>query len=60
MASDVPTIRIKDGDRRTTIHCTAVTLELVDGRIVAWDGNAATHIGYLHEGGTIKILGDAA
>lgn len=56
----MPTIRIKDGDRRTTIHCTAVTLELVDGRIIAWTGNAATHIGYLNEGGTIKILGDAA
>ena len=60
MASDVPTIRIKDGDQRIVIECTAITVELEDGRIIAWTGNAATHIGYLNEGGTIKILGGAA
>lgn len=54
------TIRIKDGDQRIVIECTAITVELEDGCVIAWNGNCAIHIGHLNEGGTIKILGDAA
>lgn len=56
----MPTIRIKDGDRRIVIECTAITVELEDGRVIAWNGNCAIHVGHLHEGAAIKILGDAA
>lgn len=60
MASDMTTIRIKDGDQRIVIECTAITVELEDGRVIAWNGNCAIHVGHLHEGAAIKILGEAA
>lgn len=56
----MPTIRIKDGDDRIVIECTAITVELEDGRVVAWSGNCAIHVGHLNAGAEIKILGDAA
>lgn len=49
-------IRIKDGDHRIYLECDAITIELVDGRVVAWTGNNAIHIGHLSMGAAIKIL----
>lgn len=54
------TIRIKDGDQRIVIECTAITVELEDGRVIAWNDNCAIHVGHLNEGAAIKILGEAA
>lgn len=51
-------IRIKDGDHRIYLDCTAITIELKDGpyRVIAWQGNCAVHIGHLDSGSAVKIL----
>lgn len=49
----MPVYRIKDGDRKTSVECDQ--LELDGSRVIAWNSNTATFIGWLHDGTTVKI-----